>query len=485
MIPDVISTKEAAELMQLTEQRVRTLLKQGKIAGQQLGKQWLVDRQNLEQFLAIPQNHVNPPDKKRNSKSKPDIVALSFFSGAMGLDLGLKKAGIEVMLACEFDKACRKTIAANNPDIALLGDVWNYSAEQIREAAGLSLDDDIDLIVGGPPCQAFSTAGSRRGFNDQRGGALIRYLELIEQLKPKYAVLENVRGLLSAPLSHRPHADRDEKNPLTEEEQAGGALLLIVQRLKQAGYGVSFNLYNSANYGSPQVRERVVLICHRGGEELPYLEPTHSDKLEFNLPQWNTFRSAVEGLESIKHEHLTFPEGRLRYYRLLGPGEYWKNLPLELQKEALGKSFYAGGGKTGFLRRLAWDKPSPTLVTHPAMPATDLAHPVENRPLSIQEYKRVQQFPDEWVICGSLVDQYKQVGNAVPAGLGEAIGKLILNHMNGKPIKVYEGFSYSRYKETDHRTWLAKHSAIGAVEKKSKKKAGKLNKNNMELFDFA
>lgn len=387
------------------------------------------------------------------------------------------------MLACEFDKACRKTIAANNPDIALLGDVWNYSAEQIREAAGLSLNDDIDLIVGGPPCQAFSTAGSRRGFNDQRGGALIRYLELIEQLKPKYAVLENVRGLLSAPLSHRPHADRDEENPLTEEEQAGGALLLIVERLKKAGYGVSFNLYNSANYGSPQVRERVVLICHRGGEELPYLEPTHSDKPEFNLPQWNTFRSAVEGLESIEHEHLTFPEGRLRYYRLLAPGEYWKNLPLELQKEALGKSFYAGGGKTGFLRRLAWDKPSPTLVTHPAMPATDLAHPVENRPLSIQEYKRVQQFPDEWVICGSLVDQYKQVGNAVPAGLGEAIGKLILNHMNGKLIKIYDGFSYSRYKETDHKTWLAKHSTIGVTEKKPKQKT-KMS-SNMELFNIA
>lgn len=241
-----------------------------------------------------------------------------------------------------------ETIAANNPDIALLGDVWNYSAEEIREAAGLSLNEEIDLIVGGPPCQAFSTAGSRRGFNDQRGGALIRYLELIEQLKPKYAVLENVRGLLSAPLSHRPHANREDGNPLTEKEQAGGALLLIVERLRRAGYGVSFNLYNSANYGSPQVRERVVLICHRGGEELPFLQPTHSEKSEFNLPEWNTFRGAVKGLESITHEHLSFPERRLRYYKLLGPGEYWKNLPVELQKEALGKSFYSGGGKTGF-----------------------------------------------------------------------------------------------------------------------------------------
>jgi DNA (cytosine-5)-methyltransferase 1 len=234
----------------------------------------------------------------------------------------------------------------------------------------------------------------------------------------------------------------------------GGALRLILDRLKRAGYCVSFNLYNSANYGTPQVRERVILICHRGGEELPYLEPTHSNDPSFNLPKWKTFRDAVSDLKNINHEHLNFPENRIKYYKMLQPGEYWKNLPIELQKEALGKSFYAGGGKTGFLRRLDWDKPSPTLVTHPAMPATDLAHPVENRPLSIQEYKRIQQFPDDWVICGSLLDQYKQIGNAVPTGLGEAIGKLILNHVGGKPIKVYKNFPYSRYKDTDHKTWI-------------------------------
>ncbi len=476
----MISTKEAADLMQLSEQRVRTLLKQGKVAGQQLGKQWLIDHESLRLFLSNPQNHVNPPDRKREKKSRPKLVALSFFSGAMGLDLGLEKAGIEIMLACEFDKACRKTITANKPDIALLGDVWNYSAEQIREAAGLSMDDEIDLIVGGPPCQAFSTAGARRGFNDERGGALIRYIELIEQLKPKYAVLENVRGILSAPLIHRPHAERAQDAPLSADERPGGALLLILERLNRAGYGVSFNLYNSANYGSPQVRERVVLVCHRGGEELPYLEPTHSNNPEFGLPGWKTFRDAVLDLQNAEHQHLSFPEDRIRYYKMLGPGQYWKNLPLELQKEALGNSFYAGGGKTGFLRRLAWDKPSPTLVTHPAMPATDLAHPLENRPLSIQEYKRIQQFPDNWIICGTLVDQYKQVGNAVPVSLGEAIGNLILKHMKKKKIKEYKNFPYSRYKDTDHASWIAKHSTEPKTSKVSNKKYKNLN---LELFE--
>jgi DNA (cytosine-5)-methyltransferase 1 len=200
------------------------------------------------------------------------------------------------------------------------------------------------------------------------------------------------------------------------------------------------------------------------------------------LPKWNTFKNAVSGLEDVQHQHLNFPEDRLKYYRMLGPGEYWKNLPLDLQKEALGKSFYAGGGKTGFLRRLAWDKPSPTLVTHPAMPATDLAHPVENRPLSIQEYKRVQQFPDDWVICGSLVDQYKQIGNAVPTGLGEAIGKLILKHSNGESISNIEGFPYSRYKDTDHRTWLSKHQGSRPKEIVKKKKSKKENLT-LDMFE--
>ncbi|MDA8491810.1 DNA cytosine methyltransferase, partial [Kluyvera sp. Awk 3] len=192
--------------------------------------------------------------------------------------------------------------------------------------------------------------------------------------------------------------------------------------IKANGYSCSFELYNSANFGVPQTRERVVMMCSRDGRKIPYLEPTHSQTGSFNLPLWKTFSETVAELDGVNHTHLEFPEKRKKYYRLLGPGEYWKNLPVELQMEALGKSFFSGGGKTGFLRRLAWDRPSPTLVTHPAMPATDLAHPEELRPLSIEEYKKLQQFPDNWVIEGKLLDQYKQLGNAVPVGLGYAIG---------------------------------------------------------------
>jgi DNA (cytosine-5)-methyltransferase 1 len=165
-------------------------------------------------------------------------------------------------------------------------------------------------------------------------------------------------------------------------------------------------------------------------------------------------REALEGLPKEGHHFVKFPEKRLKYYRLLKPGQYWRDLPEELHEEALGGSFHSGGGKTGFYRRLAWDKPAPTLVTHPAMPATDLAHPEEDRPLSIEEYKRIQELPDDWIIAGQLIEQYRQVGNAVPCSLGRAIARMLIDRLNGKEPVVYPGFPYSRYKKTDDVSWM-------------------------------
>lgn len=388
------------------------------------------------------------------SRSKGEFIGLSFFSGAMGLDIGLERAGVKTLLVCETDKSCRETIRQNKPDIPLIGDIRDYSAEKILSLAGLSNKDDIDLISGGPPCQAFSTAGARKSFEDERGNVFIKFIEIICELKPKVALIENVRGLLSSPLSHRPHDQRGPTFPsLTRDELPGGALLHVLDMLKGSGYGISFNLYNSANFGTPQIRERIIILCDRDGRKIPYLTPTHSNDAIFGLPPWKTFGEAVERLSDNQKDFVTFPEKRLRFYRMLKPGQNWRDLPKELQKEALGKSYYAGGGKTGFLRRIAWDKPCPTLVTHPAMPATDLAHPVEDRPLSIQEYKCLQEFPDDWVISGSLIEQYRQLGNAVPCGLGKAAGRTVVNFLKGESQPIYKGFPYSRYKNTDEASW--------------------------------
>ncbi len=449
-----ISIKEASAQLKISDQRVRTLCRSGEIVAKKFGNAWLIDQESVDKYGLLTAHKIAENHDAYNIPKMTDErpIALSFFSGAMGLDLGIEKAGFNVRLVCEIDKYCRQTIALNRPDTALLGDINNYSAVDILRAAKLSYSDDIDLVIGGPPCQAFSTAGKRKGFDDDRGNVFLKYLELAFELNPKFIVIENVRGLLSSPMAHRPHDQRGDGFPdLSEDELKGGALNFILRILKKSGYGYSFNLYNSANFGTPQKRERVIIVCSRDGRVAPFLIPTHSETGEFGLQKWNNLRSCIANIP--KHDHLNFPEKRLKYYRLLGPGQNWKDLPEDLQKEAMGKSYYAGGGKTGFLRRLSWNKPSPTLVTHPAMPATDLSHPEENRPLSVQEYKRIQEFPDSWEFAGAMIQQYKQIGNAVPASLGKAVGSLIIKMLREEEIQEYPNFKYSRYKYTDHEGW--------------------------------
>lgn len=457
MSDQYLSVNETSEILNCSEQYVRQLLRYGEISGERISSRWIVALESVQEYLIKGEGaSLSVPDHGRRSSSKPDLKALSFFSGCMGLDLGLEQEGVKVLLACEIDPAARKTIEINRPDMALIGDLRDYSAEEIRTKAGLSSTDEIDVIVGGPPCQAFSSAGKRQGFNDERGNVFLTFIDLVIELKPRFAVIENVRGLLSAPLKHRPHTMRG-KNfpPLSQDEQRGGALLFITQKLKGAGYSISFNLYNAANFGSPQQRERVVITCSRDGNKLPYLTPTHSEKGLYELPPWKTLRDALEGLPKEGHHFVKFPEKRLKYYRLLKPGQYWRDLPEELHQEALGASYYAGGGKTGFYRRLDWNKPAPTLVTHPAMPATDLAHPEEDRPLSIEEYKRIQELPDDWIIAGTLLHQYRQVGNAVPCSLGRAIARMLLGYLRGEQPVTYPDFPYSRYHKTDDVNWMS------------------------------
>ncbi|MBN2068299.1 MAG: DNA cytosine methyltransferase [Opitutales bacterium] len=468
MSDDILSVSDAAAQLGFTDQYIRKLIREGRIPAKKVGNTWVIPQTSIENHRV--KNDLETGDHSRIQQKSNKAIALSFFSGAMGLDIGLEKEGIEVILASEIDKATRATISYNKPDIALLGDICEYSASDIRKAAGLTPSDDIDLIVGGPPCQAFSTAGKRGGFSDSRGNVFLTFIDRIIELSPKYAVIENVRGLLSAPLSHRPHECRGfGYPPLTPEEEKGGALWFILKKIRAAGYEVSFNLYNAANYGSPQKRERVIIVCSRNGVKMPYLKPTHSETGYYGLPKWRTVREALQGMEKTEHHYVKFPEKRLKYYRLLKAGQYWKHLPEDLQKEALGASYYAGGGKTGFLRRLPWNEPSPTLVTHPAMPATDLAHPEENRPLSIQEYKRIQEFPDTWEVQGSLIDQYRQVGNAVPVSLGRAIGRLILSGLNETANEnSFDEFPYSRYKNTSDMQWTDLFMSRNKLANKSK-----------------
>ena len=367
----------------------------------------------------------------------------------MGLDLGLEKAGWECVFANEHDKVACQTIRLNRPEL-------NLSEVDVREldkdavlAAIEGRRSRIDAVVGGPPCQAFSTAGKRLGLNDERGNVFLHFIDLALALSPNLILIENVRGLLSAPLSHRPHVERGFGfAPLSPSEMRGGALSHILSVLRLAGFEVTFSLYDSANFGVPQRRERLVLVASRIGKA-PYFTPTHGQGQR--IKKWRTFDDAVQGLSS-HHEYSRIRESQLKFIKLLKPGQNWRSLPTSLQREAMGKSFECTGGRTGFLRRLDWDKPSPTLVTSPTMPATLLAHPAEDRPLSVQEYARIQTFPDDWEFAGTTAQKYRQIGNAVPVEFGRLIGAQLAEWMRTGAKEPTKG-AHSRYSATSDESW--------------------------------
>ncbi|MBX3113969.1 MAG: DNA cytosine methyltransferase [Fimbriimonadaceae bacterium] len=370
---------------------------------------------------------------------------LSMFAGALGLDLGLERAGWQCVGLNEIDRIACQTIRANRPEIPLIeGDIRDLTPQSLCTQLNLKIGE-LDAVVGGPPCQAFSTAGRRQGLNDERGNVFLHFVDLALALEPKIILIENVRGLLSVPLQHRPHDERGADFPnLSDQEQRGGALKEILAKFESAGYGVSFRLYDTSRFGIPQVRERLVMVAAKGGKIMPHLVPNEKVK---------TVRQAFKGL-SGQHDFLPLRRRALPYMQKIKAGENWRVLNAADAAEAMGNAFFSSGGRTGFLRRIAWDKPSPTLLTLPNMPATLLGHPEELRPLSVQEYKRLQTFPDEWIVCGSVADQYKQLGNAVPVEFARLVGEHISAWQAGakRQNAIRET---SRYRATDESSWIA------------------------------
>jgi len=370
---------------------------------------------------------------------------LSMFAGALGLDLGLERAAWQCVGLNEIDRIACQTIRANRPEIPLIeGDIRDFSAQDICKRLNFNIGE-LDAVVGGPPCQAFSTAGRRQGLSDDRGNVFLHFVDLALALEPKIVLVENVRGLLSAALEHRPHDERGKEFPtLSDREQRGGALKEILTRFESAGYGVSFRLYDASRFGVPQVRERLVLVAARSGRVMPHLIPNGEQK---------TVREALSGLEG-PHEYLPLRRRAIPFMQKIKAGENWRVLSPADAAEAMGQAYFSSGGRTGFMRRISWDKPSPTLLTLPNMPATLLGHPEELRPLSIQEYKRLQTFPDDWIVCGTIADQYKQLGNAVPVEFARQIGEHISSWLAGRTEEVSIRET-SRYRATDERSWSA------------------------------
>ena len=382
-----------------------------------------------------------------------ELLSVSLFTGAFGLDLGVEWAGFTTVAVVERDEAALQTVVRNRPHLAASArprDVRTVRGRHLLDEASAFLgrpvrEGDIDLLTGGPPCQSFSTAGRRGSLTDPRGGLLFEFVRLVRELRPRYFLMENVRGLLSAPIRHRPHARRGPGYPpLAEDEQPGSALRVLLDAFTELGYRVTYALLQAADYGVPQIRERVFFIGSRDCDPPPLPAPTHDRFGRYGRKRWRTLRQALEGLDDPEPEYVRYSESRRRFLRLLQPGQNWRDLPPDLVVEAMGRAYVAGGGKCGFYRRLSWDKPSPTVTTAPHQKATDLCHPDELRPLSVRECARVQTLPDEWFFVGSTVAKYRQVGNAVPPLLAYAVAVPLARAARGELSSTGEGLNGDR-----------------------------------------
>lgn len=376
-----------------------------------------------------------------NTKNPATREVWSFFSGAMGLDLGLELAGLEPTLAVEIDKNCCETIRKNRPKLSVIeGSVAEISGETLRAARG-NYSGEVFLMVGGPPCQSFSPGGNRAALSDPRGNLIYEYMRLISEVKPRYFIFENVANIVTAALRHRPISERPGKNwnlsayktsnqehsdgaaPLDDDEMAGSAIRQILADYMSLGYSINFAVVDAADYGAAQHRLRFVMLGARKGYSTPIIpEASHGPG---RAKQFRTVHDAIADLEFSPGPHSIYTEDVARYFRLVPEGKNWRSLPPELQRSAMGPSFEAGGGKTGFFRRLSWSSPSPTITGAANRKASAMCHPSQTRPLSVKECARLQGFPDDWDITGSMAAQYRQIGNAVPVDLGRALGSSI------------------------------------------------------------
>lgn len=366
---------------------------------------------------------IDLEEVREKYKNNRDVISL--FSGAMGLDIGLQKAGLNVVIGQDFEPSCVETMRANGHNV-LEGDIREIKPEMFLELTGLHVGEPF-MICGGPPCQPFSTAGKRLGINDPRGSLFMDFIRMIDYIRPRFFVMENVKGIVSSPVKHVSIKERDKDDP---KQKLGTVLDVVLSEFNRLGYKTVYGILDAVNYGVPQFRERFVLIGSRDNEDIFLPIPTHFQMHQNPNYRWKTVGEAIEDLENDPGEYTPLSGDRKKYLHMVPQGGNWRDLPEEVIPIAMGGAYESSGGKVGFYRRLSYKQPSPTITTSPAQKATMLCHPRQDRPLSIKEYARIQQFPDDWKFTGTISAQYRQIGNAVPVGLAEAIGRAIISTAN-------------------------------------------------------
>ena len=402
MLKEEFSLSEVADILGVSKETLRRWDTAGKLVSQRNDENnyrfYRKDQlKHFEQAQFLFKSQWSDESKTCNNI----YTVLELFAGAGGMALGLEKAGLKSVLLNEIDSHACKTLRKNRPERNVVeGDVSKVDFTPYRNT--------VDVLAGGFPCKALSYAGKKLGFEDTRGTLFFEFARAVKEINPKVLLAENVRGLLN-------HDD-------------GRTLETIKNIITDLGYTLfEPRVLKAIFYKVPQKRERLIIVAVRNdlANGIDYEWPSSYNKiltLKDALKKGELYDSDVPESEGQK-----YPKRKAEILSMVPPGGYWRDLPADIQKEYMLKSFYLGGGKTGMARRLSWDEPSLTLTCAPAQKQTERCHPEETRPLTVREYARIQTFPDDWVFEGPMSAKYKQIGNAVPVNLSFAVGKSVVH----------------------------------------------------------
>ncbi|APY08163.1 DNA (cytosine-5-)-methyltransferase [Winogradskyella sp. J14-2] len=409
VIKDYYSISEAAKILDKNPETLRRWDNEGRLKAvrEPISNYRVYKKEQLEIFPEY-KSYFDKLDEGNYVEALKEFQVLELFAGAGGLAIGMEKAGLKCKALNEIDKWACKTLRTNRPN-------WNVIEEDIKNIDFSSYRGEVDVVTGGFPCQAFSYAGKKLGLEDARGTLFYEFARAVQETQPKICIGENVRGLLS--------------------HDGGKTLEGMMSILDEIGYRVVLpvKVLKAINYNVPQKRERLILVAVRKDIGIDYLYPKPFSEiytLKDALKKGSLYDRKVP-----KSKGASYPEHKKKVLDLVPPKGYWRDLPLNIQKEYMQKSFYLGGGKTGMARRIGWDEPCLTLTCSPAQKQTERCHPDETRPFTVREYARIQTFPDEWKFEGSISQQYKQIGNAVPVNLAKEIGYSIISFLN-KTLEV-------------------------------------------------
>jgi DNA (cytosine-5)-methyltransferase 1 len=403
VMSEYISLAEASDLIGKSKETLRRWDREGKLnAVREPMSNYRVYKRS--EVLTLFSDFVAHEPETFSNEVKPEhtYTVVELFAGAGGLAVGMEKAGLKCLVLNEIDKYAAATLRRNRPH-------WNVLEGDIKSFDFSKYHNQADVVTGGFPCQAFSYAGKKLGLNDARGTLFYEFARVVTEVNPKICIGENVRGLLN--------------------HDGGRTLQGMISILDEIGYNVvPVQVLPAIHYKVPQKRERLILVGVRKDIDVAYAYPKPYKRiytLADALKKGELFNCDVPESKGV-----IYPASKAIVLDLVPPKGYWRDLPLNIQKEYMGGSFYLGGGKTGMARRIGWDEPCLTLTCSPAQKQTERCHPDETRPFTVREYARIQTFPDDWDFAGSVAQQYKQIGNAVPVNLGREIGYSIVKFLN-------------------------------------------------------